>query len=331
MSETIPSSKQAAGRKKQLAAAVAKIVVSAALLWALFGIYDIESAMGRIAAIDPFWTVAAFACMAVFLFLAATRWWLVMKAMGMHAPLTSVTGLMVIAVFFNQTLPSNLGGDVMRVWRLFKQGERLQQAVGCILVDHVVSFIGLAFLVLLALPWAIMWIGSLFVLYLLLALIGGIVAGLAVLLLLDRIPVRLSRILPDRLWNSVAELSRDAKEVFVAKREILPLLLMATLAHAMIVVMMATLARGLGIVFDFGAFLAVVPPAVVASFLPMSFAGWGVREGAMVGLLGSIGIVPEEALALSVAFGFLYLIGSLPGGILWLVTGNRGDIEKEAG
>jgi hypothetical protein len=51
----------------------------------------------------------------------------------------------------------------------------------------------------------------------------------------------------------------------------------------------------------------------------------------MVALLGSIGIVPEEALALSVAFGVLYLIGSLPGGILWLVTGNRAQSNAANG
>ena len=53
------------------------------------------------------------------------------------------------------------------------------------------------------------------------------------------------------------------------------------------------------------------------------FAGWGVREGAMVAMLGTIGIAANEALALSVAYGLLGLIGSLPGGVVWLATGNR--------
>jgi hypothetical protein len=131
-----------------------------------------------------------------------------------------------------------------------------------------------------------------------------------VLLLLDRVAPFMTRLLPAwllpaRLLDVVMQLSADARTVFLRRRVVGPLLLLAIGAHLVAVVMMAALAYGLGMGVNFGAFMVLVPPAVLASLVPLSFAGWGVREGAMVALLGSIGIVPEEALALSVAYGWL--------------------------
>ena len=52
--------------------------------------------------------------------------------------------------------------------------------------------------------------------------------------------------------------------------------------------------------------------------IPISIAGWGVREGVMVVLLGLIGISSESALALSILYGIILTIVGLMGGIFWL-------------
>lgn len=311
-------------------AALAKSAVSVGLLWALFSIYDVGAAFKRIATIDPLWIIAAFAAFAAAMFVAAARWQVVLRALGVNVSVISLNVLVVIAVFFNQTLPSNLGGDAMRVWRLFRRGTGLQRAVGSVLLDHVVSLVGLALLVLIALPWAVTLIADKAIVVALVLMVVAILTGLGVLLLLDQAAPFLARVLPAwllpaRLLDVVMQLSVDARTVFLERRVVVPLLLLAVGTHLVAVMIMVALAYGLGITVDFGAFVVLVPPAVLASLVPLSFAGWGVREGAMVALLGSIGIVPEEALAMSVAFGVLYLIGSLPGGILWLMTGNRAE------
>jgi uncharacterized protein (TIRG00374 family) len=326
----------AAKHGRRIAAALAKSVVSAGLLWALFSIYDVGAAFRRIAAIDPLWIIAAFAAFAATVFVAAARWRVVLRTLGVKVSVISLSVLVIIAVFFNQTLPSNLGGDAMRVWRLFRRGAGLQRAIGSVLLDHVVSVVGLALLVLIALPWVMNLIADKAIVVALVLMVVAILIGLGVLLLLDRAAPFMTRmlpawLLPARLLEVVMQLSADARTVFLRRRVVVPLLLLAVGTHLVAVMTMVALAYGLGITVDFGAFVVLVPPAVLASLVPLSFAGWGVREGAMVALLGSIGIVPEEALALSVAFGVLYLIGSLPGGILWLVTGNRAQSNAANG
>jgi uncharacterized membrane protein YbhN (UPF0104 family) len=52
--------------------------------------------------------------------------------------------------------------------------------------------------------------------------------------------------------------------------------------------------------------------------LPVSLAGWGVREVVLVVALGSFGVPAEEALATSVLLGLCTILVGLPGGLVWL-------------
>jgi hypothetical protein len=49
------------------------------------------------------------------------------------------------------------------------------------------------------------------------------------------------------------------------------------------------------------------------TLVPISIGGWGLRELAVISLLGNHGIAPERALLFSVCFGFVLAISSLPG------------------
>jgi len=96
--------------------------------------------------------------------------------------------------------------------------------------------------------------------------------------------------------------------------------------QVLMVSVMFALAQGLSIDFEVSALLVLIPPVILASLLPISFAGWGIREGAMIAMLGTVDVAPENALALSVAFGFLILILSLPGALVWFLS----DFRKSA-
>jgi hypothetical protein len=67
--------------------------------------------------------------------------------------------------------------------------------------------------------------------------------------------------------------------------------------------------------------MSIVP---ILSALPISLAGWGVREFSVVALLGLLGIKREAALLLSVEFGLIGTLMSLPGGAIWLAIRQNG-------
>ncbi len=62
----------------------------------------------------------------------------------------------------------------------------------------------------------------------------------------------------------------------------------------------------------------LIPLVMVASAIPISVAGWGVREGAMVAALGLVGVGEAQAFAISLLLGLMLIVAGLPGGLLWL-------------
>ena len=74
--------------------------------------------------------------------------------------------------------------------------------------------------------------------------------------------------------------------------------------------------------------LVLIPPIVLVSTIPISIAGWGVREAAMITLLALVGVAEADAFVLSVLFGLLTFGLSLPGGIVWIIGGYKVDDTK---
>ena len=65
-----------------------------------------------------------------------------------------------------------------------------------------------------------------------------------------------------------------------------------------------------------------MPLASLLMTVPISIAGWGVREGVMIIGFGFLGVTPESALAISLLYGLIMLVISLPGVVIWLLDGH---------
>jgi uncharacterized membrane protein YbhN (UPF0104 family) len=103
---------------------------------------------------------------------------------------------------------------------------------------------------------------------------------------------------------------------------------LSLVAHGMTAACLWLMARETGVEIDYLVALALLPPVVFALLVPITFAGWGVREGIVVAFLGLLGTPAAPALAASVAWGFATLAAALVGGAIWLMTpgdeGGRG-------
>ena len=73
------------------------------------------------------------------------------------------------------------------------------------------------------------------------------------------------------------------------------------------------------------AYLYLVLPVVLISIVPISVAGWGAREGAMVAAFAYAGLPQSDGLIISLLFGALYLIFGAAGGVVWVLSSDRVD------
>jgi hypothetical protein len=139
--------------------------------------------------------------------------------------------------------------------------------------------------------------------------------GLIFLGALDRLPRVFGR------WSFIGfdGLASGIRQTFFAWPLAIQLFGISVLGHVLASLALFALAQGLGAPLTAWQCLALLPAVILITLIPLSFAGWGIREGAMVILLGYVGVTPILALSLSVLFGVALLAASLPGLVLWLL------------
>jgi hypothetical protein len=292
-----------------------KLGLSAGLIWYLLGKmggHVVEHAL----AISPLLLCLALGLILIQGALAGIRWALVVSALGHHLLLSNAISITFVSLFFNQFLPASVGGDAIRMWQSKKAGLPLTTAVTSVMLERFGSLLSIATLSVVMLPVLarhlpnqIMSQGTILV------AIAGL-AMLGLLMFLDRLPSTWHRW---RVIRGVGHLARDSRALFMHPRHACYLVLTALGGQLLLAAAVFSLAQGMKLSIGFTECLAIMPAVVIVSSLPISVAGWGVREIAMVTAFGFMGIEPDAAMALSVILALTGSIASLPGGILFAV------------
>jgi uncharacterized membrane protein YbhN (UPF0104 family) len=147
----------------------------------------------------------------------------------------------------------------------------------------------------------------------LLVAIAGL-GALAFLIFFDRLPIAWHRW---RLVRGIAELARDARALVMQPWRSSCVVLTALAGQFLLATAAYSLAQGMGVSVSLIDFMAIMPAVVLVSSLPISVAGWGVREFAMVAALGLVGVSSDAAVAVSVILALTASVASLPGGFLF--------------
>lgn len=249
--------------------------------------------------------------------LLARRWELVNRIVDASLPSGQVFRLTLIGHFFNQVVPSGFAGDAARAWLAAREGAPLGPAVRAILCDRVVGLlilvviIAFTFFVLPDLAADKLPRANLF------RIVAFLGLGVLAVLFLAGAPVA-GLLMKHRWTKSLGKLMQDLHRVLFASGTSALIVALAAAVQVLNAAAIYLCARGMNIDLDFGAALIIIPAVMLVSMAPVSFAGWGVREGAMIVGLALLGIAATDALAVSVAFGLLQVVLAVPGAALWI-------------
>ena len=301
--------------------------VTVGLLWLLAANVDLEAVGKTFAEASPGWIVATLVLAFTQPVLGTGRWRIVCRQLGKPLHFLMLLRFTLIGVFFNQCLPSTVGGDAVRIWLARRAGFRLGGAVNSVLIDRLVALAALALLSIATLPALFARVADPIARNGVMIGLAAIAGGLVLIVVIDRLFTLPARF---RLSEAIAKLAGDVRDVMFKPRPATAVMGMSLGIHLITITMMTSLAIGLGVPVGFLDCLVLVPPVILASVVPISLAGWGVREGAMVAAFGFIGVAAHEALALSVAFGLVIMLTGGPGGVLWMMAGADARPEPEA-
>jgi len=135
---------------KKPARLAAKLAVSLALLGYLLSTTDLAALSGRIRSGDPLLLGAAAVIYSAILALSTWRWRVLLEAQGYEAPLGQLSASYLVATFFNNFLPSNIGGDIVRVRDSSQITGSTTTSVAVVAVDRILGFGALYFLAVVA-------------------------------------------------------------------------------------------------------------------------------------------------------------------------------------
>ncbi len=304
-----------------------KFAVTSGLIYLVLRNVELDSLSNRLEALSPSFFVGA-ALLVVFqnAIVVTWRWERVVATIDAALPPWRLLKAVVISLFFNQVLPSTVGGDGMRVWLLHGLGRPIGLAFRSVLIDRLLGVLGLLLLAMIGALYLLATLedpGPAWVMALV-SLGGLIVIATApwVVRLLGWLPI-------DAVRRSLTAVANEVDMVAHSKPRLVQLVGVSILGQIALSGAVVLLAGGLGVPLEPVGALAVVPGVMIVSAIPISIAGWGLREGTMVVGLGLLGVNQGDAALVSIAFGLLLLIFGLLGGLLWLTQGAKrpGDTE----
>lgn len=291
---------------------VLKIAISALLLLLVISYVDLDAMRPRLTEADPVWLGLALVALGCQFVISMLRWHDVSAVLGLRISYRAALTLGLVGQMFNQILPTNFGGDGVRILAMSRHGWPWMTAARTVLVDRAV---GVLFIVGAA------------ALSLLVALVAGrpqipqgalLLAFVASLLIAAIILIAFAAPHAERLqarygWlRPVAWGLSGLRVVLTSRKGTPPILMKALLVHLLLVQSFCLQAAALDIEITRELFL-IVTLIILASAFPLSFAGWGVREGAAVTGLALIGVNATDAVLISVLHGVGQIIIGLLG------------------
>jgi glycosyltransferase 2 family protein len=298
----------------RLALSIGKLLLSGGLVGYLLYRHGFDHE--RLERIDPILGLTAVAVFALQVALTAFRWRVILThIIGTSTPYRRLFRIYYASAFFAQVLPS-IGGDLARILYARALGATSGSIVISVLLDRGVA---LAALMFVALP-SLVFLAPFDPRHAVIRSIG-IVAGGGLTAAYG------GCLIARAMWGSrirtafpqwARTLIANCDWSLTSRTGLCCLLPLSALVHFLSIVAIFLAAHAAQVPLTPSMVLAIGPVVVLAQVLPISVGGWGVREATVVALLAMAGVDAASALLVSVAFGILMFLATLPGVLFWL-------------
>ncbi|MBH5368035.1 flippase-like domain-containing protein [Bradyrhizobium sp. CNPSo 4016] len=300
-----------------------KFMVSAGIIILIARDLDLSSLKADLLAVKLHMLALAMLLLFAQTFALCSRWILILRAIGVCLDWVAGWRIVLASAWFNQVLPS--GGEAVRIWMLRRQGIKWSQTLSSIVADRFIGLLTLGFLISVGMPILVSRIQDHVLLFAVAAIVATAYFGVIVLVTLNRLSARMTAAIPVRIMQFAALLEAP----LLARTGRKALFSSAIVVHLLTVTACYVLALGLEAGLSALDAFVLVPLVIMAAAVPLSIGGWGIREGAMVGALGLVGIASDKALAISILLGLGNLVVGVIGGAVWLLAPERATYGAE--
>ena len=299
-----------------------KITVSLLLIGALIYNVEWEAVLSNMKTMSMVSIIIAFSIFTVQFPISAYKWQKSLRFHGLEYSFGFLQKVLCIGFFFNNFLPTSIGGDAYRVIKTVPKEGFKSRAVSAILVERI---IGLCALLLLGLIGGIVTLGNEsipVVSYFVFVCLAGVFAFILLLLLLklglfSGLLVRLKRI------EKLEMLTHNLGLIYRNPGALVNIFIISLLFQALAIVAISVLFEALGSDGGYAKYAIIAAIVGLAGMLPISINGIGVTEGAFAVTATQLGMDFDQAVIVAFMLRILVVPLSLGCGLVYLVDGRR--------
>lgn len=269
------------------------------------------------------WIAVAFIWVILSVLVSAHKWQLICRASGLKLPLKVLWNIYWAGLFFNNFMPSSMGGDALRIYWAGKYAGDTPGAGTSVVVERLLATIGLALLGIIAAPLVNTEIPYLYIFFVIIIIVTFMLMGLilspAFFLVMSKIFASFPKVtdLLDKL--SIHGVRLRKQKGYLAKA-----LIWSLVFQFCVVMVNYSLFQAFHISqITLCQACFVIPATSVAAMIPVGINGYGTREGAYVFLFAYFGVARAAAIAVSIIFALIVSLASLWGGWIWLRNGQK--------
>ncbi len=316
-------------RKRYLTLAIKTLVSLALIAWLLNAVEWAQVAALLVKA-DLHWIGVAFFLVIVSVLVSAFKWQFICAAAGLKLPFKVLWNSYWAGLFFNNFMPSSIGGDALRIYWTGKHSSDMPGAAASVIVERILATMGLSLLGIVAailtrteIPYLMLFFaGMMLISIFLLALI----LFPALLALLQRIFVSVPK-----AGGFLTGLQEHGARLRQHKKLLIKSLIWSVVFQFCVVLVNFSILQAFQVnQVSLPEACLVIPATSVAAMLPIGINGYGTREGAYITLFAYLGVAGSAAMTVSVVFALTVSLASLWGGLVWLRAGQRPGGEDAA-
>lgn len=270
---------------------------------------------------DPIWLLASFLLHGVGLLISALRWQILIKAQGDHARLSFLAKSYLVGAFFNNFLPSRIGGDISRIRDGSRYSQTLLKSSAIILVERLSGIIILLvfasvasfFRISIAQDIPVVWI----------SLLLGLLGLLLISIFFTPFTDRLIKKIPDKKHlTKIKSKIFDFKNIILQYKDkkiaLVKTLFWAFLLQINVILHFFLIGKALHLQIQFFDYFIFIPIVLLIQLIPITINGLGLREGSYIEIFEYYGVAPGTAFSFAfIDVAFMLIIG-LAGGIIYV-------------
>lgn len=300
-----------------------KIALTGGLLYLLVFQLNLQEGLALLHQIHPLLLLAIIVLHSLAFLCGSLRWWLLLHYLEPKCSYGEIFPAYYIGLFANNFLPTGFGGDVVRTAYLSVRGYQINYLLSSTLIDRVLGLLILLLTGLLAillqdtLPLQksdLLLLGSVTALAILFC--GGWWFFSSTLLTWLHIRQKTSRY--DRLYRILIDLFSTLHFYHQAPRLLLNGMLLSLLLQILVISVYILIGYSLDLELSLTTYFIIIPIVMLATNVPVSLGGLGLREGVLVALMVGVGVGYEKSVLLSLLYLFVLWSATLPGGLIFL-------------